>query len=59
MLISKEKQEIIDMYLDSLDIKRTSVKEYIANDPELNLISERLRFTEALARGDIKLEKID
>lgn len=55
----KEKQEIIDMYLDSLDIKRTSVKEDIANDPELNLISERLRFTEALARGDIKLEKID
>lgn len=55
----EEKQEIIDMYLDSLDIKRTSVKEDIANDPELNLISERLRFTEALARGDIKLEKID
>lgn len=54
-----EKQEIIDMYLDSLDIKRSSVKDDIANDPELSLISERLRFTEALARGDIKLEKID
>ena len=55
----EEKQEIIDMYLDSLDIKRSNVKEEIKNDPELNIISENLRFTEALARGDIKLEKLD
>lgn len=54
-----EKQQIIDMYLDSLDIKRSSIHDEIKEDPELNKISENLRFTEALARGDIKLEKID
>jgi peptide deformylase len=54
-----EKQQIIDMYLDSLDIKRSSIHDEIKEDPELNRISENLRFTEALARGDIKLEKID
>lgn len=55
----EERQEIIDMYLDSLDIKRKSLADDIKNDDELNVISERLRFTEALARGDIQLEKID
>ena len=54
-----ERFEIINMYLDSLDIKRKTISEEIQEDPELNTISERLRFTEALARGDIKLEKLD
>ena len=55
----EERLEIVDMYLDSLDIKRKTISEEIQEDPELNTISERLRFTEALARGDIKLEKLD
>ena len=55
----EEREEIIDMYLDSLDIKRKNIEEEIKGDEELNIISERLRFTEALARGDIKLEKLD
>ena len=55
----EEKQEIIDMYLDSFDMKRSNIEQEIKDDPELSVISERLKFTEALARGDIQLEKID
>lgn len=55
----EEQQQIIDMYLDSLDMKRNKLEDEIKNDPELNVISERLRFTEALASGKIKLEQID
>lgn len=55
----EERQEIIDMYLDSLDIKRANIEKEIQEDPELKIISDRLKFTEALARGDIKLEKLD
>ena len=55
----EEKQEIVDMYLDSLDIKRQTVQEEIENNSELKIISDRLKFTEALARGDIQLEKTD
>lgn len=55
----EERQEIVDMYLDSLDIKRKTIANEIKENPELNIVSERLRFTEALARGDIELEKLD
>ena len=55
----EEKQEIIDMYLDSLDLRKEELETEIANDEELSIVSDRLRFTEALARGDIQLEKQD
>lgn len=55
----EERQEVIDMYLDSLDMKRKTLEKEIKDDPELNVISERLRFTEALARGDIELQQLD
>lgn len=55
----EEKQEIIDMYLDSLDIKRQHLAEEIDGDEELHKISEHFRFVEALAKGEIKLEKME
>lgn len=55
----EEKQEIIDMYLDSLDMRRDTIHKEIDDDPELHTVSERFRFVEALARGDIKLEQLD
>lgn len=55
----EERQEIIDMYLDSLDLRREELETEIDNNSELKIISDRLKFTEALARGDIKLEKTD
>lgn len=54
---AEEREEIIDMYLDSLDLRQKYLEETINSDEELKLVSDRLRFVEALARGDIEFEK--
>ena len=53
----EERESIIDMYLDSLDLRQKYLEEAIESDEELRLVSDRLRFVEALARGDIQFEK--
>ena len=53
----EDREEIIDMYLDSLDLRQKYLEESINSNEELKIVSDRLRFVEALARGDIKLEK--
>ena len=56
---AEEREEIISMYLDSLDLRQKYLEETINSDKELKLVSDRLRFIEALARGDIEFEKQD
>lgn len=53
----EEREEIISMYLDSLDLRQKYLEEVINSDEELKIVSERLKFAEALARGDIEFEK--
>lgn len=53
----EEREEIISMYLDSLDLRQKYLEEVINSNEELKIVSERLRFAEALARGDIEFEK--
>ena len=53
----EEREEIISMYLDSLDLRQKYLEEVIDSDEELKIVSERLKFAEALARGDIEFEK--
>ena len=55
----EEREEIISMYLDSLDLRQKYLEDAINSDEELKLVSDRLKFVEALARGDIKFEKQD
>lgn len=55
----EERQEVIDMYLDSLDLKSQFLENEIAGDDELKLVAERYRFIEALAKGDITLEPLE
>lgn len=55
----EQQQSVIDLYLNSIEDKKEDIEKEIDSDEELSLISERLRFTEALARGEITLEKID
>lgn len=54
----EERIEVIDMYIDSLDIKRNELQKDIEADEELFTVAEKLRFEEALVRGDITLEEI-
>ena len=53
----EERQEIIDMYLDSLDLRQKYLQESIDSNEELHIVSERLRFVEALAKGEIAFEE--
>lgn len=53
----EERLEIVNMYLDSLDIMLKDVNEDIENNEELKTVSDRLKFTEALASGKVKLMK--
>ena len=53
----EERLEIVNMYLDSLDIMLKDVKEDIENNEELKVISDRLKFTEAVVSGKVKLMK--
>ena len=51
----EERREVIDMYLDSLDLRQQYLDKIIEEDEELHIVSERLRFVEALAKGEIEL----
>lgn len=55
----EEREEIINMYLDSLDLRRKDLNEEINSDEELKLVADRFRFIEALTRGDITLEPLE
>lgn len=53
----EEREEIINLYLDSLDLRQKYLEETINADKELKIVSDRLKFVEALARGDVEFEK--
>lgn len=53
----EEREEIIEMYLDSLDLRQRYIEEAINADEELKIVSDRLRFVEALAKGEIAFEE--
>lgn len=55
----EERSEIINMYLDSLDLRQKDLDAEIEADDELKIVSDRLRFVEALAKGDITLEALE
>ena len=54
-----ERNEIINMYLDSLDLRQKDLDTEIESDDELKVVSARLKFTEALAKGEITFDKLD
>ena len=54
-----ERNEIINMYLDSLDLRQKDLDTEIESDDELKVVCERLKFTEALAKGEITFDKLD
>lgn len=54
-----ERNEIINMYLDSLDLRQKDLDTEIESDDELKVVFERLKFTEALAKGEITFDKLD
>ena len=54
----EERQEVINFYLDSLDIAKDSIQTEIENDEEAKQISEAVRFMESVRKGETTLEPI-
>ena len=53
-----EKSEIINMYLDSMDMKKEEIEIDIDNDPEAKKISDGIKFMNAVRTGEVTLEEI-
>lgn len=54
----EERQQVIDMYLDSLDISRKQIEEDIKNDEEALQISEAIRFIDSVQKGETVVESM-
>ena len=54
----EERQEVIDMYLDSLDLRGKELEEEIANNKELHQLSEGAKFINSVNSGETKIESV-
>lgn len=54
----EEQQEIINAYLDALDIKKKEIDTEINTTPELKQLSDGINFMESVYRGETKIEPI-
>ena len=52
----EERQEVINAYLDALDIKRADINTEIENNEELKQISDGIKYLEGVYKGEIKFE---
>ena len=48
----EERIELVNMYLDSLDIKRKELEKEIEEDPELKQMSDAIDFLESVQKGE-------
>lgn len=53
----KERNEVINAYLDSLDIKQKILDEQVENDADLKQIRDAVDFIEAVKTGKVTLEE--
>lgn len=52
----EERTELVDYYLDSLDIKRKSLLEEIEKDDDLKKVSDAIAFMQGVNSGEVKVE---
>lgn len=55
----EQRDEILGLYLESLDIKRKDIKKVIEDDPEAKQMMDAIEFMESVQKGDTKLDSID
>lgn len=53
----EERQEVIKMYLDSIDVKAKDAKELVNKNKEAKQISDAIDFIESVNKGETKLGK--
>ena len=54
----EEQQEVINAYLDALDIKKKEIDTEINTNPELKQLSDGIDFMESVYKGETKIEHI-
>ena len=54
----EERQEVINMYIDSLDIKQKEIDKEIEDDEELKKISDGIDFMTKVQKGEVQIENI-
>lgn len=55
----EEREEVISMYLDSLDMKQKELEKNIENDPDAKQLSDGIKYLTSVALGETKLEMSD
>jgi hypothetical protein len=54
----EERTEVINMYLDSLDIRQKEVDKEIQEDKELKQIVDGIDFMEKVKKGEVQIEQV-
>lgn len=54
----EERQEVIDMYLDSLDLTRKQLEKEIEEDPENKQMADAIKFIQSVQSGETELEEV-
>ena len=54
----EERQEVIEMYLDSLDLTRKQIEKEIEEDPEASQLADAVRFIQSVQKGETELEQV-
>ena len=54
----EEKKEVINAYLDSLDMKQKELEKEIEEDPDLKRTSDAIDFMTKVQRGEVKFEPV-
>lgn len=54
----EERQEVIDMYIDSLDLTRKKIETEINNDPQAKEMQDAIKFFQSVQSGETELEQV-
>lgn len=54
----EERQEVIDYYIDSLDIKASELNKDIADNTDVKQLSDAIKFLKSVNEGKTKIEKL-
>lgn len=54
----EEQEQVVKMYIDSLDLREKELKEEIEKDPQLKTQAKAMEFMQKVASGEIKMERV-
>lgn len=54
----EERKQVIDAYIDSLDLREKEAKKEVEDNTELKEISDGIEFMTAVSKGEVKLGKV-